>query len=150
MNIKQKGIIQYPDERLRVKCKRIKTINNTIKKQVNSLLAALKSIDSPWKLTNGVAANQIGLNTRIVILKRFGKQFITFINPEITYSSIPFISIEICASLLGIIRIKKRKLIIQVEYKDLNNDLHKTTLYGLAAFTMQQEIDHLNGKLIID
>ncbi|MAG08511.1 hypothetical protein CMO89_03490 [Candidatus Woesearchaeota archaeon] len=142
-------IIKHPDERLKTKCKEVSKINLSVKKEANELFLALKSIDSPFKIVNGLAANQIGLNKRIVILKKTGR-FITMINPEIVSSVIPFLSIEICASLPKVIRIKKRKLIIKVKYLGLDNKIHKITLFGLSSFTMQQEIGHLNGKLIIN
>ncbi|MFH1915690.1 MAG: peptide deformylase [Nanoarchaeota archaeon] len=97
-----------------------------------------------------MAANQIGLKRRIVVLKRLGGQYVTMLNPKICSSSIPFLSIEICASLPGRIRLKKRKVFLVVEYVDLSEKKNVLRLSWFASFTMQQELDHLDGKLIID
>ena len=144
------SILKYPDKRLRVICKEVTKINDNLKKESKQLFDALKSIDTPLTLINGLAANQIGLKKRVVILKRLGNKYITMINPKIVSSSILFLSIEICASLPKVIKLKKRKLFVRVKYQNLNGKQKSINLLGLTSFTMQQEIDHLNGKLIID
>lgn len=144
------NVLKYPDKRLRIKCKKVKGIDGLVIENSKKLLESLKGIDNYLTLINGLAANQIGLSERIVILKRLGNKYVTMINPEIIYSSILFPSIEICASLPHVIRIKKRYFVTEIIYKDLENKNNKIKLYGFTSFTMQQEIDHLNGKLIID
>jgi len=141
-------ILKVPDQRLERKCEKVTKINSTVKNNVGKLLSALKSIDRWYFPVNGLAANQIGLKERIVVMKT-GKKFMTMINPEIVSSSIPCLSIEICASIPGKVKLKRRKLIIKIKYQDLNNRICHKTFLALSAFTMQQEIDHLNGKLIV-
>ena len=40
--------------------------------------------------------------------------------------------------------------LISLKYQNVKGEDVVIKLFGSAAFTMQQEIDHLNGKLIID
>ena len=42
------------------------------------------------------------------------------------------------------------KFFITLKYQNVKGEDVVIKLFGSAAFTMQQEIDHLNGKLIID
>jgi len=143
-------ILKYPHPVLRKKCATVKKIDQTARQESDVLRQALKSIDSPAKLVNGLAANQIGILKRIVVLKKPFNAFVTMVNPNMKKSFCFFPSIEFCASLPGMIRLKLRRLIVTVEYKDLEGETRRLRLYGFTAFTMQQEMDHLNGILIID
>lgn len=143
-------ILEYPDRRLRLKCTEVKKIDASVRKKANNIFLALKLVDNPFMFINGLAANQIGLKERIVIIKMWGNRFITMINPKIISSCGPFWSIELCASLPKVIKLKKRNLIIKVEYLDLDKKLNHITLFGSVSSMMQHEIDHLNGELIID
>jgi len=143
-------ILQVPDKKLRVKCKEIQIINKSVEKEAFDLLEALKEFDRWYFPVNGLAANQIGLNKRIVIFRTWSRQSITMINPEIISSSIIFPSLEICASIPRTLRLKKRKLLTTVQYQDLQGKIKTLKLFWISSFTMQQEIGHLNGKLIID
>ena len=144
------NIIKHPDKRLRFICKEVTKIDSNIEKESKQIFDSLKSIGNSFTLINGLAANQIGLERRIVVLKRLGNKYLTMINPEIVSSSFPVLSVEICASLPKTIRIKRRKLFVKIRYQNLNGKYKSIDLFGLTSFTMQQEIDHLNGKLIID
>jgi len=140
-------IVQYPDKRLRLKCRPVRSIDESTKRQAARLLAALRFLRTPLR---ALAANQIGVEKRIVAFQRIGRKPVVMINPEIISASITCPSVEICASLRRTVRLKKRKFLIRVRFTDLQNRKLTWTLLGFAAFTMQQEIDHLNGKLIID
>ncbi|MBN2367525.1 peptide deformylase, partial [Candidatus Woesearchaeota archaeon] len=99
---------------------------------------------------SGLAANQLGIRHRILVFKMIGNKIITLLNPVIISSSIPFFSLDMCASMPGILKIKKRCLIIRIRYIDLKKKENYVTLYGSIACTMQHELDHLDGKLIVD
>lgn len=143
-------ILKYPHEALRYVCKEVDSIDKTVREKAKKLEDSLSEFDNPLYFTNGLAANQIGLKERIVIFKKPCKGYLTMINPEIVSSYFPFLSLEMCASLPWTFRLKKRDLVIRVKYQDLEQKYHEINLWWLTSFTMQQEIDHLNGKLIID
>ena len=98
----------------------------------------------------GLAANQIGYNKRIIVVK-IKNQFISFINPVI----IPLKThgmkkwSEGCLSFpdrnpVQIRRFKK----IKVKYSMLNGDEKMDAFTGFEAAIFQHEINHLDGKLI--
>lgn len=98
----------------------------------------------------GLAAPQIGISSRLVVIKYKGEK-ITLINPEITnVSDKTVVFPEGCLSLpnvdLPIIRSNK----IFVKYTNELGKKCKMKAKGLLAVAIQHEIDHLNGILISD
>ncbi len=143
------AILKHPHDILRIRCSEVEEIDDSVKEDAKKIVEAFKTIDFPFAITCGLAANQIGLSRRMILLKSLGKRYI-MINPEITKSYITVPSFEMCASIPGKIRLKKRKLITKVRYLGLDSKSYHKTFFDISSFTLQQEIDHLDGKLIID
>lgn len=98
----------------------------------------------------GLAANQIGLNKRIIVINVNGlKQ--EFINPVIVKTvGQKSQSIEGCLSFpFKEVRMLRYKQII-VDGFDRNWQPIRRKLKNLAACVVQHEIDHLDGKTIAD
>lgn len=144
-------ILQEPDNRLRIVSEYVKRFDGQVKKISGELFDVLKEVDQPINLWLGMAAPQIGYDKRIVALKKAYKNYTLMINPEILEKKWFLPSIERCFSL----RDKgwyllKRYFFLKIKYQDLLGKYHYETLVGHRACAMQQEIDHLNGKLICD
>lgn len=102
----------------------------------------------------GIAAPQVGINRRVILVQRFDKTDYPveyFINPKIIWRS----------ELLnkgpeGDLSIDKfreafyRSYSIRLEYYDLDNKKHDEMVEGFTAVIFQHEIDHLSGILIPD
>ena len=109
----------------------------------------------------GLAAPQIGLNIRLVVVdldvlsedfpeyKDFRK---AYINPHIVeYDETEFSSSEEgCLSLPGIHETVKRPTRIRVQYMDTDFNEHDEWVGGYLARVMQHEFDHLDAKVFID
>lgn len=109
----------------------------------------------------GLAAPQIGLNIRLVVIdldvisddspqyKGFRK---AFINPEILeYDESDFSNQEEgCLSLPGLHENVKRPTRIRVRYMDTDFNEHEEWVDGFLARVMQHEFDHLDAKMFID
>ena len=94
----------------------------------------------------GIAAIQIGVPVRVCIANNH-----VIINPKIKkLGSIPQPHDEGCLSLPNTIVRVKRKHSIELEYLDESLKLKKQTFKKFDAVVVQHELDHLNGKLIID
>ena len=124
-------------------------------------------IDNMWEtLANsegiGLAAPQIGLNIRLVVIdldplaedlpeyKDFKK---VFINPHIVEydeESPVDSSEEGCLSLPGIHEKVQRPTRIRVTWMEPDGTLHDEWIVGYLARVMQHEFDHLDAKLFID
>lgn len=113
----------------------------------------------------GLAAVQIGILKRIFVLKKeyitddlenesiFKKKsdgFLFFINPKIVSTKGIVHEDEGCLSVpQTYINIERAKVVKVKALDDQGNQFYEK-FKGLASRAIQQEIDHLNGKLIID
>jgi peptide deformylase len=108
------------------------------------LIAACKVLSKDKGLIcQGLAANQLGFNKRVIVLLK-GKRFQIWVNPVLIGGSAVRPSEEACYSQPGVEATVLRfsKVVVKADKR------MKTTLNGLSAFCFQHEIDHLNGKLI--
>ena len=145
-----KNIITVPDETLRKVSEPVEKVGINEKKLIDDLF------DTMYKSNGiGLAAVQVGILKRILVIdvstKDEKKEPLSFINPKIkkisndtsTYEegclSIPDTFIEI-----------ERPKICEVEYIDVNGKLKNLKCEGLLSTCVQHEINHLDGKLIID
>ena len=101
----------------------------------------------------GLAANQIGYNRRMFVMDTSNEKNDpqVFINPTVkSKNNIKMSDIEGCLSCLGEEIKVSRSVSINLEWKCRHGkDQHKT-FYYLPGRVVQHEMDHLNGKLIID
>lgn len=96
----------------------------------------------------GLAANQIGYNSKIIAVRTGEDKFMVMINPLIVKKSTQqFVSVESCLSLEGE-RMALRHRNITVMYQDKNFKIRKMNCSGLLSIIVQHEIDHCNGKII--
>lgn len=109
----------------------------------------------------GLAAPQIGLNIRLVVIdldvlsddlpeyKDFRR---AYINPHILeYDETELENMEEgCLSLPGIHESVKRATRIKVRYQDEDFNEHEEWVSGYLARVMQHEFDHLDAKMFID
>lgn len=136
------SIIIYPDDRLRKKSQEVKLISKQ-RKLIRRLFKELKKHPDGV----GIGACQIGIHKKIVVFYNG----LIIINPEIIDECDEKIGdIEGCLSIPGEEVEIKRPSGITIKYKD-NLGINRTQKFnGLMARAIQHEIDHMNGKLIID
>lgn len=134
-----------------------------IEKDYHNLKELLANMFETMEEANGVglAAPQIGLNIRVVVIdldvlsedfpeyKGFKKGFI---NPHIIeYDETNTESLEEgCLSLPGIQEKVTRPTRIHVQYLDEDLNEHDEWVEGYLARVMQHEFDHLDAKMFID
>jgi len=101
----------------------------------------------------GLAANQIGYNRRMFVMDTSNERNKpqTFINPVIrSKNNIKMIDIEGCLSCPGEEVKVKRSITVDLTWTCRHNKLQHKTFSYLPSRVVQHEMDHLNGKLIID
>jgi len=101
----------------------------------------------------GLAAPQIGSNLSVIVvnLSSMSNLPLLLINPRIKHFSLRRdYDYEGCLSIPGFIARVRRSLAADVEYLDVNGILQSKKFGGFDARVLQHEVDHLNGKLIID
>jgi len=101
----------------------------------------------------GLAAPQIGVASRVMVWRhpeRDTERHI-FVNPRIVESSeTSFTAAEGCLSVPGGTMEVTRPEEVVVEAQDLKGETFQVHLTGLLARIVQHEIDHLDGRLILD
>jgi peptide deformylase len=100
----------------------------------------------------GLAANQLGRDESVCLVQ-FGEQTITMVNPTITgREGETKISIEGCLSLPDVSAKVQRDEIISVKFINPDNEWQEEELRVEFpnSVVVQHELDHLNGKLMID
>ncbi|HPN87764.1 MAG TPA: peptide deformylase [Candidatus Omnitrophota bacterium] len=97
----------------------------------------------------GLAAPQVGINKRIFVID-IGEGPIIIINPKILKQEGSICCEEGCLSVPQIAIPISRPERIQVQYQDPQNKTIKKWFEGLMARAFLHELDHLDGKLIVD
>lgn len=100
----------------------------------------------------GLAANQIGRNESVCLVK-LGETLLTMVNPQITaYSDEKSDSVEGCLSLPDLTAKVKRSNSVTVKFVNPDKDWTEETISVdfPNSVVIQHEIDHLNGKLMVD
>jgi peptide deformylase len=98
----------------------------------------------------GLAAPQIGIAKRIIVLDVEG-EFHVVINPEILeLSGDDEESIEGCLSVPGVNAPVVRKTSVRLGGTDLEGNPVELRAEGFLARAIQHEMDHLNGVLFVD
>ena len=145
-----KDIITVPDEMLKKISKPLEKVSINEKKLINDLFETMYASKGI-----GLAAVQIGVLKRILVIdvstKDEKKEPLCFINPVLKkVSDETSIYEEGCLSIPDTFIEIERPKICEVEYIDINGKLKNISCDGLLSTCLQHEINHLDGKLIID
>ena len=145
-----KEIITVPDEILKKVSNPIEKIGSDEKKLINDLFETMYHSNGI-----GLAAVQVGILKRVLVVdvssKNEKKQPIALINPVIkNLSGEKSIYEEGCLSIPETFIEIERPKICEVEYIDEKGEKKNLKCDGLLSTCIQHEINHLDGKLIID
>ena len=135
-----------PDPVLRQKAKRVTKIDNSIQKLIDDMIDTLRA--EPNRA--GLAAPQVGVLLRVVVIELPEQELITMINPEIIKKEGERIVQEGCLSIPGYFGEIKRAVTVKVKAKDRYGKQFRLKAQGLLAQALEQEIEHLDGILYID
>jgi len=98
----------------------------------------------------GLAAPQVGVSKRIILVDGEEDGLIVLINPKIIQSEGEVVEEEGCLSVPGIYSKVKRSSKVTIKALNENGDPIEITKEGLASRALQHEIDHLDGILFVD
>ena len=145
-----KDIITVPDEILKKVSAPIEKVGSNEKKLIQDLFETMYKSNGI-----GLAAVQVGILRRILVIdistKDEEKKPLSFINPVIKkVSSETSIYEEGCLSIPHTFIEIERPKICEVEFLDINGKKNNLKCDGLLSTCLQHEINHLEGKLIID
>jgi peptide deformylase len=134
-----------PDPVLRQKAKRVKAIDKSIRKLVNDMQETLHAANGV-----GLAANQVGISLRLIVLNMPENECKVIINPEIIRRTGERIVNEGCLSIPGYVGEIKRSEMVRIKGQDSKGKEIRIKAEGLLAEVLEHEIDHINGVLYVD
>jgi peptide deformylase len=143
-------IISVPDPVLRKVSTPVEQVDREILKLADDMLETMYAAPGV-----GLAAVQVGVLKRLVVLDvsedKEEPQPLTLFNPEIlSKGSEMRLHEEGCLSIPDFRLDIERPSAVTVAYIDREGKRRELAAEGLLATALQHEIDHLNGKLIID
>ena len=137
-------IVKYPDPILRKRCSDVKIVDVEISRLLDDMAMTMYAVKGV-----GLAAPQVGLDMRLIVID-VGTRLLKLVNPKIIDSQGCAVMEEGCLSVPEVYVKVKRKAKLTVSALNDSGKPELIKAEGLLAHAFGQEIDHLNGKLIID
>lgn len=153
-----KKIIATPDPRLRQKSTKVNNITDETRKIVDDMieLSLDWEKDHPYEISAAMAAPQMGVNKRIIIVRddtatKDNKSFTALIDPEVIKTEGKMVEdYEGCLSVPTIYGLVPRPEKARIKAKTLDGVEVRIKAKGQTARMLLHEIDHLDGILFID
>ena len=143
------SIKTYPDPVLRRECRPAEPGTLEIRKLAEDMIETMYAAPGI-----GLAAPQVGESLRMIVVDVFGhlgeRDPKVLLNPEILDSSETIAFEEGCLSLPEFTVEVDRPRMIEVKYQDLDGNQIKLSAEDLFAVAIQHEMDHLEGRLLLD
>ena len=146
---KKLKILIFPDPRLRNVAKKVLKFDKSLEILANDMLKTMYEANGI-----GLAATQVDFHVRLVVMdiseERNDPKI--FVNPiyRVLDGHELFEFEEGCLSIPGFNEIIARPDKIELTWQDLSGKQHKDYPEGLLTVCIQHEIDHLEGKLMVD
>jgi peptide deformylase len=138
---------QYGDPVLRTPARTVERFDEALREQVRRMAELM--VDA---LGVGLAANQVGVLNRVLVYRVHQQSpYAALVNPEIEWAGRDEeIMEEGCLSLPAVHVDVERPIHIRVRAHDPDGEPVMIEASGLEARVLQHEMDHLDGKLVLD
>ena len=134
-----------PDPVLRKKAKRVKVFDNTLQRLIDDMRETMHDAGGV-----GLAAPQVGVPLRVIVIGIPEEEDIVLINPQILNKFGERIVNEGCLSIPGYIGEVTRAVAVTVKGKAPSGKEIRLKGEDMLAHALEHEIDHINGILYID
>jgi peptide deformylase len=138
-------IVKVGDDVLRKKCRPVEEITPKIITLLDDMAETMREANGV-----GLAAPQVGILRRIVVIEVEEGNLIELINPKIIAYAGEQDGTEGCLSVPGKWGMVKRPMHVTVRATNRNGEEFELTGSELLARAICHELDHLDGKLYID
>ena len=139
------NILKDGDETLRKTSRPVTEITPRILTLLDDMVETMRKAEGC-----GLAAVQVGVLRRVVVIEVEEGTVYEMINPVITKKSGNQKEQEGCLSVPGRCGITSRPAKVTVRYQDRHGEYWELTGDGLLARAICHELDHIDGKLFID
>ena len=134
-----------PDEVLQQKAKKVPAIDASIQHLIDDMIVTMQEANGV-----GLAAPQVGVLLRVIVLQMPEQEPLSIVNPDIVKSSGERMVIEGCLSIPGYQGELKRSEKVTVKGLDKEGKKIRIRATDLLAQALEHEIDHLDGILYTD
>lgn len=135
---------QYEDS-LRKHSRPVTAFNDRLHKMIDDMVETLKDSGGV-----GLAAPQVGILRRIVVIEQEDGEILELVNPEIIATEGEQTDLEGCLSVPGVWGEVKRPMTVTVRALDRNGEPFEKTASGLIGRCFVHECEHLDGILFVD
>ena len=139
------NILKVGDSTLRKVCRPVDTVTPRICRLIDDMIDTMRAADGV-----GLAAPQVGVLRRVVVIETPDDGLIELINPKIIAYSGEQESEEGCLSVPGRWGVTRRPMHVTVRALNRKGETVEISGSGLLARAFCHELDHLDGKLYID
>src|SRR5215210_6796880 len=139
-------IRQYPDPVLRMEARFVEDFDDDLRRLADRMGQLMKEANGV-----GLAATQVGVLRRLFVFSPEEDEVAVLVNPQLVSAGEETdVDDEGCLSLQGVTVPVERPITVRIEgHDELGNEVGYD-LEGMAARIAQHELDHLDGKLILD
>ena len=141
---KERPVVKIPNPVLRKVAVEAKLTKKT-DFLINEMMRAMRKANGV-----GLAAPQLGISQRVIVIAPLDYKPTALINPRIVKMEGEQIGQEGCLSIPGLYGDVKRANFVEVEALDRKGREVTFEMEGMSARVVQHEIDHLEGILFID
>ena len=142
-------ILIFPDPRLRTVAKAVEKVDDSLKKLTEDMLETMYEGSGI-----GLAATQVDVHKRVIVADISEKKDepLVLINPVLKKVIDPELKTysEGCLSVPGFYEELERPSEIEISFQDVNGQDHTLIANGLLSVVIQHEMDHLEGKMMVD
>lgn len=140
-----RNIRELGDDVLRKTAKEVRDVTPKVKELIDDMFDTMYAADGV-----GLAAPQVGILKRIVVIDVGDGEPLTMINPEIIETSGEQTGYEGCLSVPGKSGVVTRPNFVKARAMDENMKIFIVEGEGLLARAICHELDHLDGKMYVD
>jgi len=142
-------ILIFPDPRLRTVAKAVEKVDDSVKKLTEDMLETMYEGSGI-----GLAATQVDVHKRVIVVDISEKKDepLVLINPELKKVINPELKTysEGCLSVPGFYEELERPSEIEISFQDVKGQDQTLIANGLLSVVVQHEMDHLEGKMMVD
>ena len=138
-------ILGFEHPVLREKARKVPRVNSSVVRLLDDLAETMYAASGA-----GLAANQIGVALRAIVVKGDDSQHYALVNPELVRGDGSQVGYEACLSFPGWVGEVERYETVVVRGLNRRGKEIRVKASGFTARAFQHEIDHLDGVLFTD
>ena len=138
-------LVILPDPLLRARAKKVRKIDVSITKLAEDMVETMRFHNGIW-----LAANQVGVLKRVVVIEVPDDDIRVLVNPEIIKKHGEREVEEGCLSVPGYRGLVTRSIWVKARSLSIQGAEVRVKAEGLLAQALEHEIDHLNGIVYVD